>query len=49
MWALASYSVSVSVSPDTLEGVAAARRIVVTVSQGGTRMTLTGWRTDYAS
>ena len=47
--ALAGYSVSVSVSPGTLEGVAAAQRIVVTVSMGGNRMTLTGWRTDYAS
>lgn len=47
--ALAGYSVSVSVTAGTLAGVAAARRIVVTVSHGGQSTTLTGWRTDHAS
>jgi len=47
--ALASYSVSVSVVAGTLSGVGAARRITVTVTHGGSSVTLTGWRTDYAS
>ena len=47
--ALAGYSVSVSVTAGTLAGVAAARRIVVTVSHGGQSTTLTGWRTAHAS
>jgi MSHA pilin protein MshD len=47
--ALASYSVSVSVSAGTLSGVSAAKRITVTVTHGSASVTLTGWRTDYAS
>ena len=47
--ALAGYSVSVTVQPATLGGVAAARRIRVTVTRGNDSVTLTGWRVDSAS
>lgn len=47
--ALAGYAVSVSVVPATIGGVAAARRVTVTVSRGGDSISLVGWRTDHAS
>ncbi len=46
---LAGYSIQVVVQPATLSGVAAALRIDVTVIHGTSRLTLSGWRTDYAS
>ena len=47
--ALAGYALRVQVQAGTLAGVSAARRIDVTVTHGLNTLTLTGWRTDYAS
>lgn len=46
---LAGYSLRVTVQAATFGGLSAARRIDVTVSRGNDRLTLTGWRLDYAS
>ena len=47
--ALATFNISASVVAGTLFGVAAAKTITVTVSQGGSSLSLQGWRTDYAA
>lgn len=46
--ALAGYGVAVGVTTTTLSGVA-AKRIVVTVTHGAESLTITGYRTDWAS
>ncbi|MDI1348583.1 prepilin-type N-terminal cleavage/methylation domain-containing protein [Aquabacterium sp.] len=47
--ALNGYSLKVDVVAATLNGVAAARKITVTVTKGADNYILVGWRTDYAS
>lgn len=46
---LAGHSVQVQVQDSALAGVGAARRIDVTVTRGAHSLTLSGWRTDFAS
>ena len=46
---LAGYSIQVQVQVAPLAGVNAAQRIDVTVTRGSSSLTLTGWRTDFAS
>jgi len=46
---LAGYSIQVQVQVAPLAGVNAAQRIDVTVTRGSNSLTLTGWRTDFAS
>ena len=46
---LAGLSVVVHVQAGALSGVAAARRITVTVSRTDASITVVGWRTDWAS
>jgi MSHA pilin protein MshD len=47
--ALNGYTVSVSVTTSALDGIGAARRIVVTVAHGSETLQLVGYRTDWAS
>lgn len=46
---LAAYGVAVTVSAATLPNGVAAKRIAVTVTHGADGLTLTGYRTDWAS
>lgn len=46
---LSRYNVAITVASATLGGVAAAKKISITIGHDNLSITLVGWRTDYAS